>query len=217
MIDMSEQRFFESPQEIIIPEETPLVFLEGPVQGSPNWQTPLAQRLLDRVPNLAVASPRALKEHEEGFHSDDESIKALTSEHQVAYEFIARQRAFRFGVVAMWWSAQDPTLPYKEGRVYGKTSAVETGEPWGWIAALGTHNFVVGYDPEYKAGPANSKDYILKNQYFLNIPTQNSLEEFEEAIVDTVANVDRLQVPASTSQSVQRALDRLHSTQPRTY
>ena len=117
----------------------------------------------------------------------------------------------------MWWSAQDPSLPHKEGRVYGKTSAVETGEPWGWIAALGNHNFVVGYDPQYEAGPANSKDYILRNHYFLDIPTQNSLEEFEEAIVKAVASADRQPVPASTSQSVQRALDLLHSTQPRRY
>jgi hypothetical protein len=214
---MSEQRFFESPQPIILPEDRPLVFLEGPVQGSPDWQTPLAHRLLDRIPNLAVASPRPIKEHEDNLTSKDAVTKELASDHQVAYEFIARQQTFKFGVTALWWAAQDLSLPYKEGRRYAKTTHVENGELWGWIAAHEEYGFVTGFDPNFKAGPDNSKDYILRNQHFLNIPVHDSLEAFEEAIVEAVANADRLPVPASTSQSVQRAWDQLRSEQPRTY
>ena len=205
------ERFFESPQPIIIPEETPLVFLEGPVQGSPDWQTPLAHRLLERIPNLAVASPRPLKEHEKNLTSKDEYISELASDHQVAYEFIARQRSLQFGVVALWWAAQDHSLPTKPGRRYAKTSHVENGEIWGWIAAQEKYDFVVGFDPAFEAGPDNSKNYILRNHKFLDIPTEHSLEAFEEAIVDAVANAGRLPIPASTSQSVQRAWDQLRS------
>jgi hypothetical protein len=208
---MSEQRFFQSPQPIIIPEETPLVFLEGPVQGAPDWQTPLAHRLLDRIPNLAVASPRPLEYHLEGLTSDTSELKLEARRKQIAYEILARQHALQFGVIALWWAAQDPAIEYPKGRRYAKTTHVENGEPWGWMSANENYGFVTGFDPAFEAGPDNSKDYILLNHEFMEIPTHNSLEDFEEAIVGAVASADRRPVPASTSRLVRRALDQLRS------
>lgn len=207
--------FFESPQEIVIDDTMPLIFLEGPVQGAPDWQGAFAKRLLENVPGIAVASPRAIPEQQAAFASADPEVRDHASDLQVAYEFIARRRAFQFGAIAIWWAAQDPSLDYNSERVYAKTTAKEESEVWGMLFSNPDFPFIVGYDPGFVAGPRNSRSYSERNHGFLDIDMYESLEEVYEATERTakqlVTSGDPRPVPALTALSIRRALDQLRS------
>lgn len=212
--------FFQSPQPIILPENTPLVFLEGPVQGAPDWQTPFAHTLLDTVPGIAVASPRATEAHQENFRSKDSDIKAQTSERQVAYEFLARRLAFHYGTIAMWYASQDPTIPYPTGRRYAKTTQIENGEVWGVLATQPDYPLIVGFDEEFVEGPDNSRGYISRNHALMNIQEYTSLNDVLNATVEAITRVkavDSRPIPSLASQSIQQALDLLDSEPPHTH
>lgn len=208
------ERFFQSPEPIILPENTPLVFLEGPVQGAPDWQTPFAHKLLDAVPGIAVASPRATEAHQENFRSKDPAIKAQTSERQVTYEFLARRLAFHYGSIAMWYASQDPSIPYPAGRRYAKTTQIENGEVWGVLAAQPDYPLIVGFDEGFIEDPDNSRGYISRNHALMNIQEHGSLDEVFDATVEAIERVkavDSRPIPSLASQSIQRALDLLGS------
>ncbi len=208
------ERFFESPQPIAISETTPLVFLEGPVQGSPDWQTPFGHRLLEAFPHIAVASPRATPEHEANLTSKDARVKSEALDNQIAYELHARRIAFRQGAIALWYAAQDPSIPYPEGRVYGKTSEKEDSEVWGWLAAHPDFPFVVGYEPGFRGREPGDKDYGNRNHHLLGIEEYDSLDDVFNATSEAVEYATRVgsrPVPSSTSQLIQRALDQLGS------
>lgn len=208
------ERFFQSPQTPEIPNDMPLVFLYGPVQGAPDWQTPFAHKLLETVSDIAVASPRVTPEHEANLHSKDRAIKQLASERQVAYEFAARRRALQYGAIALWYAAQDPTIPYPAERRYGKTTPIENGEVWGWMMAHPDYAFNVGFDPLFQEGPDNSRGYLGRNHALMGIREHDSLESLFDATVDSLERVKRegsRQVPSLTSQSIQQALDQLGS------
>jgi len=207
-------RFFESPAPIKLPEDTPLVFLEGPVQGAPDWQTPFAHRLLEAFPDIAVASPRALAYHQDNFASANPEVRTRTSERQVAYELLARRLAFRYGAIAMWYAAQDPTIPYPEGRAYGKTTEKEDSEVWGAMVWQPDYPFIVGVDPNYNASAANSRGYIKRNHNLIGITEYTSLDDVFNATAEAVEytlSVGPRPIPSLTAQSIQRALDQLDS------
>ncbi|MFZ1301935.1 MAG: hypothetical protein WAQ27_05195 [Candidatus Microsaccharimonas sp.] len=211
---MTEKRFFQSPEPIVLPESTPLVFLEGPVQGAENWQTGFAHLLLEQVDGIAVASPRVTPEHEANLTSKDPEIKAKASEKQVAYEFLARRLALSHGAIALWYATQDPSLPYNQERVFGKTTQIENGELWGWMMAQPDYPFVVGVDPEFQEGPRNSRGYIKRNHALIGIKEHTTLGGvFFETLkrIEQVKTEDPRPVPLLASQSIQRAWDQLHS------
>lgn len=208
------ERFFQSPQPIHIAETTPLVFLEGPVQGSPDWQTPFAHRLLEVIPDIAVASPRALPEHQANLQSNDRAVSEQALELQIDYEFLARRLAFRCGAIALWYAAQDPSLPYPEGRVYGKTSEKEDSEVWGRMFDHPEYPFVVGYEPGFRGRKPGDKDYGNRNHARLAIHEHSSLDDVFKATLAAVAQAKAAgsrPVHPLTFQSMQRVLDRLDS------
>lgn len=206
--------FFESPRPIVVDDQTPLVFLEGPVQGAADWQTPFAERLLETVPGIAVASPRALPDHQAGFTALDEATRTATSERQVAYEFLARRLAFHFGTIALWYAAKDPTQAYPENRPYAKTTEKEDSEIWGWMAAHPDYPVVLGADPAYTAGSHNSMGYIRRNHTLIGIKEHASLDALFDATIEAVETskaVGPRPIHPLTFQSMQQALDRLGS------
>jgi len=208
------ERFFQSPEVIDIPDDIPLVFLEGPVQGAPDWQTPFARRLLEASPDIAVAIPRALPGHEKNLQSKDPLVKESALDRQIAYELLARRRAFQFGSVTLWYAAQDPSIPYPEGRVYGKTSEKEDSEVWGLMVAHPDHPFVVGYEPGFRGRPKNDKDYGNRNHSLIEIPEHDSLDDVFNATIDAISYTKRVgprPIPVLTSLSIRRALDQLRS------
>lgn len=167
------ERFFTPPHTIDIAPSTPLVFLEGPVQGAPDWQTPLAHTLLTARPDIAVASPRRTPEDQRYFLEDKEAA----SDQQVAWEFQARERAMDLGGIAMWWAARDfSDNTYPEGRVYAKTTSIELGEVWGWKRAHPGFPFAMGFDADFKASGSNSRGYIERNHRLRGLPVFHSID-----------------------------------------
>lgn len=212
------KRFFESPEPIHIPDETPLVFLEGPVQGAPDWQADFAHRLLDAFPDIAVASPRTIPAHQARITSPETNRSALDL--QNAYEFTARRLAYRYGAIALWYAAQDPALPYKQGRVYAKTSEKEDSEVWGWMVAHPDYPFVVGYEPGFRNLPTGEQEYNNRNHHIIGITEHASLNDVFNATIVAIEHTKSVgprPIPSLTSQSTQRALDQLDLEWQRTY
>ena len=97
------------------------VFLNGPIQGAPDWQAHAIARFRS-VPSdllqLDVLNPRRLSLGPDFDYAE-----------QVAWEKANRKRASRYGsVLLFWFAAQDHSLEYPAGRPYAKTTKKELDE-----------------------------------------------------------------------------------------
>lgn len=108
------ERILLQPPEIIETESRPVIFLAGPIQGGPDWQTEAADLIHDMDPTLIVASPR--KDYPEG---------TFVYERQVDWETHFLRTAGRTGVVAFWLATQLQETP---GRSYAQTTRFELAE-----------------------------------------------------------------------------------------
>lgn len=107
------ERLLLTPPEIV--ETTgPVIFLAGPIQGGPDWQTVAARLIHDIDPGIIVASPR--KDYPEG---------TFIYERQVDWETHFLRTAGRSGVIAFWLAAQIEETP---GRAYAQTTRFELAE-----------------------------------------------------------------------------------------
>lgn len=171
---MSERRFFTPPHDVTIPDTMPLVFLEGPVQGAPDWQTEVAMELLARRDDIAVASPRRTPEDQARFNSRE----------QVAWEHTSIKRARQFGALGVWWAAQDFTdTSYTVGRAYAQTTRIELGDAIASKRSDPSLLLVVGYDPCYAINGGGSENYSRLTLELEGLdPPVGTLEEFIEKL-----------------------------------
>lgn len=107
------ERLILTPPEIVETTE-PVIFLAGPIQGAPDWQSEAAEFIHDIDPTIVVASPR--KEYPEG---------SFVYERQVDWETHFLRTAGRTGVIAFWLAAQIEETP---GRAYAQTTRFELAE-----------------------------------------------------------------------------------------
>jgi hypothetical protein len=107
------ERLILTPPEII-ETESPVIFLAGPIQGGPDWQSEAATLIHDIDPELIVASPR--KNYPEG---------TFVYEKQVDWETHFLRTAGRTGVIAFWLAGQVEETP---GRSYAQTTRFELAE-----------------------------------------------------------------------------------------
>lgn len=107
------ERILLQPPEIIETNE-PVIFLAGPIQGGPDWQSKASNLIHDLDPSLIVASPR--KDYPEG---------TFVYERQVDWETHFLRTAGRSGVIAFWLAAQVEETP---GRSYAQTTRFELAE-----------------------------------------------------------------------------------------
>lgn len=107
------ERLLIQPSEIV---EThgPVIFLAGPIQGAPDWQTDAAEKIHDFDSTIIVASPR--KDYPEGI---------FVYEKQVDWETHYLRTAGKLGVVAFWLATQTVNTP---GRSYAQTTRFELAE-----------------------------------------------------------------------------------------
>lgn len=89
----------------------PLIFLAGPIQGTPDWHIDAIDRL-QAAGALAVASPKAIDQHD-------------NYNEQIAWEHHHLERAARNGVI-MFWLARE--FQHVCDRAYAQTSRFELGE-----------------------------------------------------------------------------------------
>lgn len=109
---MSERLLLQPPE--IVETDSPVIFLAGPIQGGPDWQTEAANLIHDIDSSIIVASPR--KNYPEG---------TFVYEKQVDWETHFLRTAGHTGVVAFWLAAQVEETP---GRAYAQTTRFELAE-----------------------------------------------------------------------------------------
>ncbi|MBA4186805.1 MAG: hypothetical protein C0467_02180 [Planctomycetaceae bacterium] len=98
----------------IIPIEGPLVFLAGPIQGAPDWQSDAIRWFVEHAPTFSVASPRRLDRSREFDYAA-----------QVDWETHYLRRAAENGVILFWLAHESVGVP---GRSYAQTSRFELAE-----------------------------------------------------------------------------------------
>lgn len=171
------KNFYTPPHTIDTPEHTPLVFLAGPIQGAPDWQTSFAVNLLSQHPDIAVASPRRTPEDQARFDADE----------QVTWEHRALEKARRFGVLAFWWAAQNLNdVSYPTGRAYAQTTRIELGKAIGWRAAQLDLPVIIGFDPEYTANGGGSEGYIRREASMAGIAIHDSEDKFLATLLASI-------------------------------
>lgn len=109
---MNERTVLQPPE--IVETDRPVIFLAGPIQGGPDWQSKAANFIHDLNPNIIVASPR--RDYPEG---------TFVYERQVDWETHFLRTAGHTGVVAFWLAAQVQETP---GRSYAQTTRFELAE-----------------------------------------------------------------------------------------
>lgn len=174
------ERFLTPPHYVDIDDYAPLVFLAGPIQGAPDWQTPTAHNLLSHNDRLVIATPR-LEYKDANFDKQN----------QVFWELDHIWRACRLGGVAFWFAAQDHSLDYKKGRSYAQTTRFEIG-----AVSMAQKNDAeikawVGFDPEYTSGGGGSQEYteIMREWFVKDDEIFYSLDDMIVAIKEDTAEL----------------------------
>jgi hypothetical protein len=108
------ERLLLQPPEIVESDRRPVIFLAGPIQGAPDWQSVAANYIHDLDPSIIVASPR--RDYPEG---------TFVYERQVDWETHFLRQAGNLGVIGFWLAAQTEETP---GRSYAQTSRFELAE-----------------------------------------------------------------------------------------
>lgn len=109
---MTERLVVQPPEIVDTPDN--VIFLAGPIQGAPEWQTEAANIIHDIDNSVVVASPRK-----------DYALGEFVYPIQVDWETHFLRRAGRTGVVAFWLATQTVETP---GRAYAQTSRFELAE-----------------------------------------------------------------------------------------
>lgn len=146
-------------------DDDPCLFLTGPIQGAPNWQAD-AIEILTHVRSrgdLRVYNPRS------------DNLGSHTYKQQVGWEKKHLTRARDYGAILFWFAAQDPSVPYPEGRAYAQTTRIEFGRALGWsdYDQYGL-DIVIGFDRNYNGG---NESYVRLAAAEHNIPVYCDLEQ----------------------------------------
>lgn len=167
------ERLMTPPHLTGVDESLPVVFIAGPIQGAPDYQTPFAQQLISRHDSLFVASPRRLSIDNE-FDYDQ----------QVLWEQVNLGRAAFNGVIAFWIAAQDYSLSYDSGRAYAQTTRFEFGQALGRKAERPAIKVQIGIDSDYGSQGGGLERYFrfLARRAGLNV--HSSLEDLEDAVLE---------------------------------
>ena len=160
-------------------ESEKLVFLAGPIQGAPDWQSEFSVLVGAMHPDsgLVFATPRVPEELDSNFDYTE----------QVLWEKRHILRAVECGVLVFWWCAQDFSIPYEQGRSYAQTSRLEFGRAIGWLDYNSSIPLVVGIDPEYSKLGGGSERYIREmcNEYGILIA--DSLSDLKDKVISRIA------------------------------
>lgn len=95
----------------------PLIFLAGPIQGAPDWQSTAISYLKDHA-DVHIASPRRPKRRSGDFTKKDYNEQVDWEHHFLDY-------AAENGITVFWLAKQDYEV---KGRAYAQTSRLELGE-----------------------------------------------------------------------------------------
>jgi hypothetical protein len=137
----------------------PVVFLAGPIQGAPPWQTEAIRHLGELAPRLHIANP--CREYQSGEFDYDT---------QVDWESHHLRRAAADGVILFWLARE---ACHDCGRAYAQTTRFELAE-WKVRHERDTTRLVVGIEDGFTGAK-----YIRRRQAqdCPRVPVCSSLEE----------------------------------------
>ena len=141
------------------PVDGPLVYLAGPIEGAPDWQSEALERLLSLDPSLNVANPRRpLAAGEE-----------LASE-QIDWETGYLRRAEQHGAILFWMAAERDHVPW---RAYAQIARAQLFECKARHELAGAR-LVLGIEENFSGGT-----YIRRRfeQETVGVPVFRTLEE----------------------------------------
>jgi hypothetical protein len=171
------ERLLTPPGWTSVDENVPVVFIAGPIQGAPDFQTPFAHRMIAAHPHLVVASPRRL-EIDKNFNYDK----------QVKWEQANLGRAAFNGIQAFWLEPRDHSLPYEEGRPYGKTTFGEFNQFYMRKMLRPETRGMLGIHPDYTASGGISERYTRLLAEIAGLTVIHSrIEDLEAAVLEELA------------------------------
>lgn len=140
-------------------DQTPVIFLAGPIQGAPDWHKKAIAYLQAKAPTLALASPK--KAYLDG---------SFVYGEQVDWESHFLNRAASNGCILFWLAKEETHFPE---RAYAQTSRFELGE-WAAKQSQLNCNLVVGIEKGFSGAR-----YIRRrlNQQNTAVVQSNSLED----------------------------------------
>jgi hypothetical protein len=162
---MSERNVFVPPEHVS--SEQRVIFLAGPIQGAPDWQSNAISILTTLKPNICIASPR--REKFEGVNYDE----------QVDWETENLRKAGKNGVIMFWLAKEGEQI---QGRSYAQTTRAELFE-WKVRHERDGAKIVIGIEEGFSGAK-----YIRRRfgQDCPNVPILNSLEETCKKVLEMI-------------------------------
>lgn len=165
------ERRIYTPVEYIEDEiGKPVIFLAGPIQGAPDWQSQASAIIRQQARNIIVASPR--KEYLEG---------AFNYEDQVDWETFHLKRAGENGAIMFWLPKESHKI---NGRAYAQTSRVELGE-WKVRHERDGAKLVIGIEPGF------SGERYIRRRFGQDCPEVPILDNLQEACLTAMELIKR--------------------------
>jgi len=149
--------------------DRPSVFLAGPIQDAPDWQSEVIEALSDR--RITIYNPRT----PDPWHGDYSGQVRWETDHLWAAS------------VVLFWLAL-PSQPPSEGRSYAQTSRFELGEWFARSKQDGRFRLVVGIESGFP-GERYIRTRLAGVQ---NITICSNLEESIQTLKDTLDPLERL-------------------------
>ncbi len=160
------ERRVYTPIEYIENEITcPVIFLAGPIQGAPDWQSQAIKIIREHSKNTILANPRG--EYLEGTFGYGQ---------QVDWETFHLRRAGAVGAIIFWF----PKESYKiSGRTYAQTSRIELGE-WKVRHEKDGVNLIVGIERGF------SGERYIRRRFAQDCPEVPILDNLGETCLTAV-------------------------------
>ncbi len=153
---MTERKVFVPPEHVS--SEQRMIFLAGPIQGAPDWQSDAVNILIALKPDICIASPRR------------ESFEEVNYDEQVNWETENLRKAGENGVIMFWLAKENEQI---SGRSYAQTSRAELFE-WKMRHERDGAKIVIGIEEGFTGSR------YIKKRFDRDCPDVPILESLEE-------------------------------------
>ena len=153
---MTERKVFVPPEHVS--SEQRMIFLAGPIQGAPDWQSDAVNILIALKPDICIASPRR------------ESFEEVNYDEQVTWETENLRKAGENGVIMFWLAKENEQI---SGRSYAQTSRAELFE-WKMRHERDGAKIVIGIEEGFTGSR------YIKKRFDRDCPDVPILESLEE-------------------------------------
>jgi hypothetical protein len=144
----------QPPMEYLLNDLDSLYFLDGPIQGAPDWQQEAVNYIAYNYSdlNIHIANPRRNNLNHEFIDGS-----------QVKWEDYHRQRAAKNGAVIFWLAARDNAIPLDKGSVYAAKTRFEFAKVFGWLKDNPSIRIGLGIEDGYKGNKSHFSDRAVKS------------------------------------------------------